>query len=702
VLARAVLVAALALIVVLLLLTPAASAEGQRNQPRGTAELDAVRLEVDRDELRAEGRVRLRLGTCRVSANEMRLSRSGGFEGRQVCLQPLAGAAAGPALRLEAQRLRVDRAGRLEAEHLEGVTLCACPGDPPGSSWLTFSARRARVAAAGRRIHLHRPVLRLWGLPVAALPYLPLPLRPGTSGLLLPSVSYSGRDGARLEQGVYLGLGDRADLALWGGWIQGRGALARTRLRLASEPGSTPAAAELTLTGLRDGDRWRGAARGHALVVGERWAVGLAPDLVSDEGLLADLERAPARVFAPYLRSRLFAWGGLSSLWGAARGDLFQELARPLRGREQGLHGLVHLGLGSTALRIAGPLFFELEAGLAHLGPVAALETASGGAAGTLLSISPALDLALRLGPLRISGKGSYRTLVSWGALASSDRGVHHLVGSRVEASVPLDRGFRRTSGDLHHRLEPLAALVWATSLGPDVQLEQLGLAARPGPWGVAGLRTILWHRPAAGTDAGVVVHPASRRVEATVQLEAPLADDADDWRLAAKIMLVPAPRRLWAEASAGWAPQARELVELQSRICGRIGLGEGGSLTACGGYQRLGGRRIGARLFGSEPEGTWLVVDSLVAVGRLVRADQLVGSLRLLAGRLSGGAELAGDPVRGELSHGGGWLDLLVGCGCLRLGAGASWHAGQRWPDLMLRLGLSGAGLAGCGLVNL
>jgi hypothetical protein len=642
-------------------------------------ELEAIRLEATpAGEALAEGQVRLRLGGCELSATRLQLAPLRGLRAEQVCLS------AGTT-RLEAHRLKIGPRGELEAEHVEAVP-CGCPG--ARRPLLSFRARRARLAAGGHRLFLHSPVVRLLGLPVAALPFpLPVPLRPGTSGLLFPRLGYSGRDGVRVEQGVYIAPGERLDLLLSGGWIQERGAVARARLRAAAAGKQARVEVELHLTGLHEEGRlepWRGAVKGTVVAAGHGWALGLRPDLVSDHELLADLEQAPERVFARYLRSRAWAWGALAGLWAATRADLFQDRLLPLLRRS----GLVQARVGLAPLRFAGPLLLDLDAGLSLVYPAVSAGS-EGGSTTTLLDLGPALWAGHRLGPVWLSAGGRFRLLSSWGGASTGGGGRQQRLGlGRLEASIPLDRVYLRSMGDLIHRIEPLAALS-AGGIHERPIPEWGGQQPREGVWALSGLRSFLWQRhPGGGT---------SRLAEATLQLEAPLTGGGDHhWLLAGEILLAPIPRHLKGRVSAAWSPDAGRLTELQARACGRAGSRDSVSVEACGGYHRQRAASQG-QLFGLAGT-SWLRDNPTdLKLGPGAEADQLTGSLQVRFGGHAAGARLAGDLQRGELSYGSLWFDLSPWCGCLRTGLTGAWRAGQRWPDLLLRLALVGGSWPGC-----
>ena len=58
--------------------------------------------------------------------------------------------------------------------------------------------------------------------------------------------------------------------------------------------------------------------------------------------------------------------------------------------------------------------------------------------------------------------------------------------------------------------------------------------------------------------------------------------------------------------------------------------------------------------------------------------------------GPIRGGLLVAMNPDDVELSHAAGSLDIVLGCGCYRMGVRVATRAGQLWPDVGVRLTLS------------
>ena len=650
--------------------------------------VEAVRAQFEKDQVEAEGHVRLRLPGCALRATKLRLTGQG-LSGEQVVLSSAGG------IRLRAHRLRMSDEG-LQATFVHG-SLCSCPSEPP---LLTFSAHSARVASGSSRLHLWWPSLWLGNRRVLTLPYAALPLDRGVSGLLLPELGYSGRDGVRFTQGVYLVPSRSLDLLVEGGWIQQRGPVARTRLRYWWDGRGD---GELLVSGLQDGDRLRGNLRGDAVVGGRVWAVGLAPDLVSDLSYAADMATDPGRVFAPYLRSRLWAWTGIGAMFVMARGDLLQDLASPLAG-ETSARGQVSAWAGLLPLALAGPLSLDLVVGVSHWEPWRGLIFEDPGACtactgpgdqramrATSLTFSAGMNAATTVGPLRFSSRGAYRLLALYLAGASTYPGdeVLHRGTITAEASLPLARIFQGSATRYRHLLEPFVGALWSGGtagllLNPD------GTSAREGGFGLLGLRTALLSR---GPSGGRVRRPLG----AELSLQWPLAGTrpgiTEQQPFLGGVLRVRPPGPISGSLSLNWGLQDNELAELQGQVCLRTGVG----LEPCVGYTRLRLEQVHGLY--SEGGRAWLNSADRVLPLQL-SADQVYADVRARWGILELGLQLAADPVLGRLTHGSAWMDLTLGCGCYRLGVLGQSRLGQDWPDVVARLQFTGSGArGGCGL---
>lgn len=639
-------------------------------------ELRARWLEAGRRVLAAEGEVRLRLGSCvRVEAASLRLRLAGArpsFEAEGVLLE--AGA-----LRLRALRLSLDEAGGLQASFVLG-TPCACPGAAP---LLQLAARRAWIAPGGARLHLRSPALQVGGRRILAIPYLALPLRRGVSGLLLPELGWSGRDGVRLYQGGYLaagGDGRSADLGLGAGWIESRGPLARVQGRLFLDG---RAHADLALLGLRDGDRHRGWLRGELAAWGRGLAFGLAPDLASDGLLLSELEREPERALALYLRSR--AWASLERgpVLLLATADLFQAQGSPLRG-ERDPSGVAGLLLELAPVRLLGPLQLRLSAA-GHLYSDAALRALAPGLArgarGELDGVV-ALGLAERLGLLAVSGQLGYRGMAR-GAEGGAV-GLHAGLAS-VEVALPLARRFQRRAllglpaARYQHRVEPFAGALWTALDGEDPIRAGSG-----GGFVSLGFRTGL----VARSEGGALLQLAHNEMRFDLPFVASRQGTAHSGVLASGSFGVGPASATHLVGRWRWSPSRKELLELRGEACLRLPAW----LQSCAGYHR---QREAAVEDGFQlAAGSWITdpAPDLLALGTV--ADQVVAALRAELGAVSAWARIAIDPRERELSLGSYGVVLRLGCGCTRVEVAGQSRAGQRWPDLFARVSLSAPGL--------
>jgi hypothetical protein len=642
-------------------------------------------LEARGDRIEAEGEVRLQLGRCaRLEAGALRLLLQRGI-GQVGSLEAEGALLEVGSLRLAAQRLRIDADGRLEASYLLG-TPCGCPGE---EQLLRIGARRAWIAPGGVRLHLLAPSLRIGSRAILALPYLALPLRRGVSGLLLPELGWSGRDGVRLLQGGHLALGQgdgaRADLTLAAGWIEGRGAIGRARARYFLDG---RAHAELALLGLHDGDRARGLLAGELAVWGRSVAVGLVPDLASDAMLLSELERDPARVFAPYLRSRAWASFDRGPLLLLGTADLLQQQQSPLSGQPRDPSGVVAATLALLPVRLLGPLHLELLATgrIYSDASLRALEDpALGGAGLAELDAVARLAVAERVGPLAISGQLGYRLASRWREVPTAPREIHLHAGlGGIEAALPIGRGLTRgpllglPAARYQHRIEPFVGMLWTAAHGVDPW--------RPtgeGSFVSLGFRTGL----VARAEGGGLRRLAHNEMRFDLPLARSFPGSGHSGVLASGSFGI-GPRV--ASHLAGqwrWSPSRKELLELRAEACLRLPRW----LQSCVGYHRL--REAAVEDGFQLAAGSW-VTDPTPDLLRLgTSADQAVAGVRAVLGRLSAFARVAVDPVARQLSLGSYGVEFRFGCGCYRVELAGQSRAGEGWPDLLARFTLAAPG---------
>ncbi|HOX45237.1 MAG TPA: hypothetical protein PK668_16700 [Myxococcota bacterium] len=131
-------------------------------------------------------------------------------------------------LRLQALRWRRE-GGRWRLEEAR-LTACDC-GPDEAPTWELWASEADVVP--DERAWLRWPVLALKGVPAFALPLAYLPLGERRTGLLVPELNYSGRDGVVLGESLFVTLGEHADTTLSLDWFQERGLRERLELRAA-------------------------------------------------------------------------------------------------------------------------------------------------------------------------------------------------------------------------------------------------------------------------------------------------------------------------------------------------------------------------------------------------------------------------------------------------------------------------------------
>ena len=628
---------------------------------------------------------------CTLTAAQLRLSPADGtLRCQEATVQ--AGRATVKARKLS---LTTRGGGGLTAQEVEG-SHCACPGERP---WISFSASRARVAPGGRRLHLTWPTLRVAGAGILPLPYLALPLASGVSGLLPPEVGYGGRDGVRLFQSAYFAApGDRLDLWIRAGWIQQHGAAGRLRLR-AFDDGL--ALADVTLEGVADGEGARGTITGvvRARLGNHLWA-GMAPDWISDRAYLKDLGARPERIFAPFLRSRIWAGGAWRALFGHATLDLLQRNGHlpnlPLRQAGSSPGGLAAATLAMAPVRLVGPLYVAAEGGFFHFWP-GADPGPTPAAAASVLRFSPRLQAASSLLWFRLEGRVAYHLLGQRGQNVTADPAaegwdlrqsvaegwdLRQSVEAAAELSLPLARVFRRGGARGRHLIEPHVGLVWdhrleagAGDLLPDGAVLLRGGHLRAGARTRLDTRTVSRASGASG--------PRRRPLAGEVSLYWPLDPDQGEPLVGADLELN-LRTMLRGHLRLLWAPRSASLPALDATAC----LTPLAGLTPCAGYTRL---RLSGPMeaWGASPPGGINLSSGGAWLPLTTRADQVHASLKGAVGPFRGGLLVALDPVDTALSFAAGSLDLVLGCGCYRVGLDVTTRAGQRWPDFGARLTL-------------
>jgi LPS-assembly protein len=115
---------------------------------------------------------------------------------------------------------RVERVG-LEEVVVTNGKFTACEDSVP--EW-SFTADEARIKA-NDRVKLKNPKFRVRDVPVAAFPYISIPIkeRDRASGFLTPTVGFSPNKGVRLSGAYYQTLGRSADVTLRGDVYSSRG-----------------------------------------------------------------------------------------------------------------------------------------------------------------------------------------------------------------------------------------------------------------------------------------------------------------------------------------------------------------------------------------------------------------------------------------------------------------------------------------------
>jgi LPS-assembly protein len=122
----------------------------------------------------------------------------------------------------------IEKTGTDRYAFTEGVfTTCRCPDEDDTDPW-QIKAEEAEVEIGGYAV-VEDTTVEIMGIPVAWMPWMIYPvLTERQSGVLLPEVEYSNRNGAQVGLPIFLALHDQVNLTLTPGYGTKRGVRART------------------------------------------------------------------------------------------------------------------------------------------------------------------------------------------------------------------------------------------------------------------------------------------------------------------------------------------------------------------------------------------------------------------------------------------------------------------------------------------
>jgi hypothetical protein len=197
---------------------------------------------------------------------------------------------------------------------------------------LSVSASRIRRRSTSNRLHLSWPVAWVGSVPVAALPYLSLPLESGLSGLLIPAIGVGGDGEVRLTLPVFIGMG-AAGLTLAGTWTSQRGFGGQSALGV--DFGQNGAGQIALVFGghrapgaLLRSNAWISLGSATLSVQAQYFsAASLLEGVALAPQWLFDMAQAPRWIFAPYLRTRGLLSMDLGPLSARLAADLFSQKA---------------------------------------------------------------------------------------------------------------------------------------------------------------------------------------------------------------------------------------------------------------------------------------------------------------------------------------------------------------------------------------
>jgi len=255
-----------------------------------TLTADEVRYDTSKQQLEAEGHVRINSPSVKIKAESGTLhtgSKSGELRKVEATLK-------------NGERLAAERFQRFSETRyaVEDATFTTCP--PDSETW-KLRASSAEVDQDEGVMKARHVRFELAGVPVFYSPYMSEPLR-RKSGFLLPFYGQSKRRGTELALPLYLAPAPNWDATLTPHSMTARGLMAETEFRHASQAGYE----ELHWDGIRDRQTASKRQRLRGTVIhtlpGD-WQFKADVDHVSDHQYLTDFSTRPEDVAARYLSS---------------------------------------------------------------------------------------------------------------------------------------------------------------------------------------------------------------------------------------------------------------------------------------------------------------------------------------------------------------------------------------------------------------
>jgi LPS-assembly protein len=279
--------------------------------------------------------------------------------------------------------------------------------------------------------------LNLGGVPVLYTPYLLFPVR-RQSGLLIPDLGYSSKDGFFMENAVFWAISDSRDMTFYSDYRArtGLGTAAEYRYNNSRESmGQVYAKAwDLHDTGVRDTGVWRWDFRlQHQEELADDLSAKADINLVSDEKYYYDLEKKLEMRSLPSIDSNVFA----VQRWNAASLSLLGQYTTDLtHSNEATVQKLPEVRYTIYEAALAGPMHFNFD--------------------GTAVNFSRREGLSAR----RADFAPELTTVFSAGGLSLTPRAGaratfydHSVTDKGLTTSAPVERHYTYAGADLNTRL---------------------------------------------------------------------------------------------------------------------------------------------------------------------------------------------------------------------------------------------------------
>ncbi len=431
--------------------------EGNVVARQGDLTLRAERVELipDADVAEAAGQVVLVMGPDRLMAREVRINladRTGELEDGELFI-------AQDHMTVEGERLAKTGDLTYRAERAR-FTSCLCGEGAP--AW-SITGRRLRLTVGGYAF-VQWPAFRIKGIPVLALPYGIFPVRTErTTGLLLPRLSQSDRDGFGYEQPLFIAISRSQDATISFNYLSKRGLRWLGEYRYAFSE-TTSGIWEGSFVDDRIRDRNRGDLRvRHTQVLPGRVSLRSDVNVVSDREFPVDFGESLLVTSLREVESRVLVDRVWDDVALTGRVSVFRNL--DLTRTQEPQQILPRVGVSIPPVRLEGtPIFGALEGNVTNF-------FRERNVRGQRLDLFPRLILPVAFGPYAVlTGQAGYR-LTLYETDEPSDFRDREIPFAGLDLKSVLGRVYDVKIGSarrLYHTIEPEASYSFIPAVPQD------------------------------------------------------------------------------------------------------------------------------------------------------------------------------------------------------------------------------------------